>query len=143
VIGIKRIDHIAFATHSIDESARWFATVFGARETARARVEAEAFSFATLELPNGQVPLELIEPIGEDGFVSRFLNERGPGFHHVTLEVSDMDAAVATLRAQGMEPFGGVRQGGDYWRETFIHPRQSNGILFQLYQAPPAPGEHP
>src|SRR5262249_10312868 len=131
VLPVSRIDHVSFATPSIDESLAWFQAVFGARERRRQRVEDEQYTFAELELPNSQVGFELIEPIGEGGFVSRFLKERGPGFHHITIQVDDVSQAATELRAQGIEPFGGVR-GAGYWQQTFIHPRDSNGILIQL-----------
>ena len=134
VLPVTRIDHVSFATYSIDESLRWFQTLFGARELRRRPVEAEGYTFAELEIPNAQVGFELIEPLGENSFVARFLRERGPGFHHITIEVEDVDAAAAEMGAQGIEPFGGVR-GSGHWRQTFIHPRDSGGILVQLVQA--------
>ncbi|MGH2587529.1 MAG: VOC family protein [Dehalococcoidia bacterium] len=133
---MTRIDHVSFATHSIDESLRWFQAVFGAREVRRHPNEAEGYTFAELEIPNAQVGFELIEPLSEDGFLARFLRERGPGFHHITIEVENVDEAAEEMRAQGIEPFGGVRGSGQ-WRQTFIHPRDSGGILVQLVQ----PGE--
>lgn len=133
MLPVTRIDHISFATPSIDESVKWFQAIFGARELRRHRVENEGYTFATLEIPNGQLQFELIEPIGEDSFVARFLREHGPGFHHVTIDVADVDAAVAELREHEIEPWGGVR-GDGVWRQTFIHPRDSNGILIQLVQ---------
>jgi methylmalonyl-CoA/ethylmalonyl-CoA epimerase len=134
VLPVTRIDHVSFATHSIDDSLQWFQAVFGAREVRRLPNEAEGYTFAELEVPNSQVGFELIEPLGEDSFVGRFLRERGPGFHHITIEVQSVDTAADVMRAQGMEPFGGVR-GSGHWRQTFIHPRDSNGILVQLVQA--------
>ena len=133
MLPVTRIDHVSFATHSIDESLRWFTAVFGAREVRRMPVEAEGYTFAELELPNSQVGFELIEPLGDNSFVGRFLQERGPGFHHITIEVEDVDTAAEKMRGQGIEPFGGVR-GEGHWRQTFIHPRDSNGILVQLVQ---------
>jgi methylmalonyl-CoA epimerase len=130
---VTRVDHVSFATHSIDESLRWFQLVFGAREVRRHAVPAEGYTFAELELPNSQVGFELIEPLGDNSFVARFLEERGPGFHHITIEVEDVDRAAEEMQAQGIEPFGGVR-GDGHWRQTFIHPRDSNGILVQLVQ---------
>ncbi len=133
MLPITRIDHVSFATASIDDSLRWFTAIFGAREVRRQRVEAEQYTFAELEIPNGQIKFELIEPLGEDSFVAKFLRERGPGFHHITVEVGDVEAAAAGLRAQGIAPFGGVT-GSPGWRQTFIHPRDSNGVLIQLFE---------
>lgn len=135
MLPLTRIDHVSFATHSIDDSLRWFQAVFGAREVGRGRVEAEGYTFATLAIPNGQIHFELLEPLGENSFVTRFLQERGPGFHHITLDVDDVESAADELRRNGIEPWGGVR-GADGWQETFIHPRDSNGILIQLSSHP-------
>lgn len=130
---IKRVDHVSFATHSIDETLKWFQAIFGAREVRRQPVPDEGYTFAALEFPNGQIQFELIEPLGVGGFVSKFLKERGPGVHHITIQVDDVEQAAEHLRANGVEPFGGVSGSGD-WRETFIHPHDSGGVLFQLFQ---------
>lgn len=133
VLPFKRIDHVSFATPSIDDSLAWFAALFGAKEVERTRVEGEGFTFATLEIPNAQIQLELIEPLGENSFVARFLEERGPGFHHMTVIVDDVRRAAAELAAHDIRPFGGVRGDGK-WKQTFIHPKDSGGILFQLVE---------
>lgn len=133
MLPVHKIDHVSFATPSIDESLRWFQAVFGAREVRRRPVEAEGYTFAELEIPNSQVGFELIEPLGEGSFVERFLQERGPGFHHITIQVEDVDAAARELQALEITPFGGVR-GSGHWRQTFIHPRDSGGVLVQLVQ---------
>lgn len=129
--------------HSIDDALRRFSMLFGARVLERVRVKLEAYTWATFSIINGQALLELIEPSGEDGFVCRCLRERGPGFHHITLEVSNSEAATARLRAQAMEPYGGLHV-VDRWKQTLIHPRDSNGILVQLFEPNErAPSEHP
>jgi methylmalonyl-CoA/ethylmalonyl-CoA epimerase len=133
VLSLSRIDHVSFATPSIDDSLRWFAAVFGAREVHRRQVPSQGYTYAELEIPNAQIMFELIEPLGENSFIARFLNERGPGFHHLTVRVPDVEEAAAELRRQGIEPWGGVR-GSDEWRQTFIHPRDSGGVLIQLFR---------
>jgi hypothetical protein len=57
----------------------------------------------------------------------------------VTLQVDDADAAASGMRAQGIEPFGGPRVSYD-WKEMFIHPKSSGGVLFQLYEQLDTPG---
>lgn len=138
MLPLTRVDHVSFATHSIDESLRWFQALFGARELRRHRVEAEGYTFAELEIPHAQIVFELIEPLGEDSFVARFLRERGPGFHHITIEVEDVEAAAAELRRQGIEPWG--LRGSGNWKQAYIHPRDSNGILIQMFPADHAEG---
>ena len=63
----------------------------------------------------------------------RFLGQRGPGLHHVTFEVTDIEAAAKVLRERGIEPVG-MRVEGAWNKELFIHPRDTGGVLIQLYQ---------
>ena len=79
---------------------------------------------------------ELLTPNTPESFVQRFLDERGPGMHHITLEVEDIDEAAAELERLGIKPFGGVTEDGQ-WRMTYIHPKDSNGILWQLFTTLP------
>ena len=74
-------------------------------------------------------------------FVKKFLSQRGPGVHHITIEVEDIEKAAAFLRDEmGIEPFRGVFSDGE-WKQTFIHPRDSGGVLYQLYEW--EPGKRP
>lgn len=134
MIGIKRVDHVSFATWSLDDQVKWFESIMGLTVSGRWRNEAEGYAGVLLDLPNNQMQFELLEPIGEDSFVARFLKTRGPGFHHITVEVDDVHAAAAALKAAGIEPFRGVHQSGD-WLQTYIHPGEGGGALWQLFEA--------
>ena len=133
MIGIKRVDHVSFATWSVDEQAKWFETVMGLTVAERFENPDEGYAGLVMDLPGNQLQFELIEPLGEDSFVEKFLKTRGPGMHHVTVEVHDAHAAAAALRTAGIEPFKGVHQGGG-WLQTYIHPGDSGGVLWQLFQ---------
>ncbi len=76
--------------------------------------------------------IELIQPIAEDTFLTRFLEANGPGLHHVTLEVADIDAVVAAVEAAGLSVVD--RQSFDTWEEAFVSPRNPTGTLFQLME---------
>ena len=91
-----------------------------------------------LDFPGRQLQIEVLEPIGDDSFVARFLRERGPGFHHVTVEVEDVEQAAAAMRDHGIEPFRGVSGPPDF-RHTYIHPKQSGGLLWQVYSSHAVP----
>lgn len=139
----KRVDHVAMAVRSIDESIKFFTDVFGWQEAGRFRNPEAGFAGVVLDVPGPdgkrQMQWEILEPLGEDSFIEKFLRERGPGLHHVTLEVDDADAAAKHLRDCGIDPFGGPRVSYD-WKEFFVHPRSSGGVLFQLYEQLDAPG---
>jgi methylmalonyl-CoA/ethylmalonyl-CoA epimerase len=99
---------------------------------ARFRDEEQGYAGVALRVPGGNAEFEVLEPVGEDSFLVRFLKERGPGLHHVTFIVEDIERAAAAIRAFGIEPWGGVRRRHG-WDETFIHPLDSGGVLFQFY----------
>lgn len=82
--------------------------------------------------------VELLEPLRPDapsigGFLAR--NPRG-GLHHVTFKVKDLAGALETLDAAGLETFG-TRDEGEGWKETYLHPRITGGVLIQLAQSAP------
>ncbi len=133
---IKRINHVAIAVDSIDEALKFW------RDALRLQVshtEAEpGQSVVVAFLPAGESEIELVEPVGEDSPVSRFLKKRGPGIHHICLEVADIEATLARLKAWGVElidekPYIGT--GGK--RIAFIHPRAAHGVLVELYEHRP------
>ena len=131
-IGIKRLDHVCWAVHKLEDALPLLTELMGMRETGRWENEEQGFRGVSLELAGGTAHFELLEPLGEDSFLRRFLEERGPGLHHVTFEVSDIDSAAQAVRDFGIEPFRGVQRGHG-WAETYIHPKDSGGVLFQFY----------
>jgi len=99
--------------------------------------------------------LEILEPTGADGFLHRFLRERGPGIHHVTFRVPSLREACERARAQGYDIIG-LDDSDPDWKEAFLHPRQALGIVVQLAESrwsgdeggsprrtPPAAPAHP
>jgi catechol 2,3-dioxygenase-like lactoylglutathione lyase family enzyme len=90
---------------------------------------------------NGGGKIEVIEPIGNDGFVSRFLAARGPGIHHVTFKVPDLDAVCERARARGYDIVG-YDDSYDDWKTAFLHPKQALGIVVQFAQTSSGTGPH-
>ena len=131
-IGIKRLDHVCWAVRKMEDTLPLLTELMGMRETGRWENEEQGFRGVSLELPGGTAHFALLEPLGENSYLHRFLDERGPGLHHVTFEVSDIDSAAQAVRDYGIEPFRGVQRGHG-WAETYIHPKDSGGVLFQFY----------
>lgn len=129
----NRIDHVAMAVQDLDAQIELFKKRYGLEVSGRWHSDHEEFKGATLKFPDGGMEFELIAPTTDTSFVARFLAERGPGLHHITFEVDDTHRWADHLKEKGIEPFGGVRENGG-WRETFIHPRDSQGVLYQFYQ---------
>ncbi len=132
-LAITKLDHVAMAVRKIDEHLPFLTELFGMKVVARFRSEDEHYAGVTLDVPGGNTQWELVEPTSDDSFLARFLTERGPGLHHVTFQVENVEKAAEILRARGIEPFGGVKV-GPTWRELFIHPQDSGGALIQLYE---------
>lgn len=124
-----RVDHVGVAVHSVDE-AEPFLELLGAEKLVHEADPTGAFRWAYYLLGDAS-RVELIEPVeGESSFLTEFLDENGPGMHHVTLEVADMDAAIATLEAEDVRVVD--RSDYDEWSEAFVSPRNPTGALFQL-----------
>lgn len=141
-LGIKRMDHICWAVRRIDDALPLLTELMGMKVMARWQSEEQGFRGVSLAIPgspperDGATHFELLEPLGEDSYLHRFLDERGPGLHHVTFEVADVHAAVEAMKERDIEAFGGVRQSHSGF-ETYIHPRDSGGVLFQFYWEDP------
>jgi methylmalonyl-CoA/ethylmalonyl-CoA epimerase len=76
--------------------------------------------------------IELVGPTNDDSFLADYLDRRGPGLHHVTLEVADIDAVIDTLEAEGVTAVDRAEREG--WTEAFVSPGNATGALFQLME---------
>ena len=132
-LAIMKLDHVAVAVWKVDEQLPFLTELFGMKVVGRFDSEEERYAGVTLDVPGGNVQWEVVEPISDDSFLTRFLKQRGPGLHHVTFQVEDVEKAAEILHRRGIEPFGGVRTGST-WKELFIHPRDSGGLLIQLFE---------
>lgn len=139
-LGWVRFDHYSIAVPDAEKTMAFHEKLFGLQTNHRFQSTSEGFTGGVLDMLNGQGQIEVLGPLGEDSFLDGFLAKHGPGLHHVTIEVKDLDAAVAYLREEmGIEPYRGVWSDGQ-WRQTFIHPRDSGGVLYQLFEWLPGHG---
>ena len=132
-IGIKRLDHVCWVVQKLDDALPLLTELMGMREVERWQDEEKGYRGVSLEVPGGGTGhFELMAPLGDDSYLHRFLAQRGPGLHHVTFEVKDIDEAAQAIREHGVEPYKGVQRSPG-WAETYIHPADSGGVLFQFY----------
>lgn len=140
-IDVLKVDHVAFATWDAVAHVRLLTDIFGAEFVDAGDEPRNGFRWLQFKLPGGKV--EIIEPLTKDGFLYRFLLKRGEGIHHVTVYVKDLAVAVEQLRSAGYEPVD-VNLASPMWKEAFMSPRETNGVLLQLAQVPdpeiPNPG---
>jgi len=132
MIKVKRIAHVAMAVEDLDGTAGKIARAFGLAPEGRELVASQKVE--TLMLPVGDAAVELIAPRGNEG-VTKFLEKRGPGLHHVALEVEDIREALASLEALGVplvdrEP----RVGAHGHKVAFVHPKATGGLLIELVE---------
>jgi methylmalonyl-CoA/ethylmalonyl-CoA epimerase len=130
---IKKINHVAILVEDIDTSLKFWHTVLGIQPSQVSEVTNEASRIAFL--PVGESEIELVQPTTTDSGLSRFLEKRGPGMHHLCLEVTDLHGLLAKLIADGVQLINEepkVSEDGRLY--AFIHPKSANGVLVELYQ---------
>jgi methylmalonyl-CoA epimerase len=94
-------------------------------------------------IPTGDARLELLEATAPDSPIAGFLERRGPGLHHITLRVSDIDAALQQLKARGVRLIDeSPRAGAEGARIAFIHPSATQGVLLELKEAADVPSRY-
>lgn len=129
---VKRIDHVAYLVPNIDEALASFAAL-GITPGAREVVASQKTEACLLPIADGNI--ELIAPAGNES-LQRFLDKRGPGLHHVALEVANIEAAIAELEANGMPLIDKTpRIGARGHKVAFAHPKAFGGLLVELVEA--------
>jgi methylmalonyl-CoA epimerase len=127
----RGIHHLGIAVDDLDAALSTYERLFGARVEHRATVEAQGVRAASLRIGDGRV--ELLEPLGDDTPVGRFLAKRGPGMHHVAFEVTDLPAALADLAGAGADLIDEAPREGLFGLEVaFVHPDSVHGVLAEV-----------
>ena len=131
---ITRIHHIAVVTPSLDEATGFWAEALGLTVSQQHREEEQQVDVAFL--PVGQSNIELISPFVEDNGVAKYLQKRGPGIHHLCLEVDDIEEALQRLRAHNVPLIDEQpRLNSEGRKMAFIHPKGTGGVLVELYES--------
>jgi methylmalonyl-CoA/ethylmalonyl-CoA epimerase len=127
----RGIHHIGVAVEDLDEALATYERLFDADVEHRATVEEQGVRAASLRIGAGRV--ELLEPLGADTAVGRFLAKRGPGMHHVAYEVSDLGATIAELANAGADLIDSEPRPGLFGLEVaFVHPDSVHGVLSEV-----------
>jgi len=132
---IKKIDHVALVVGDIDEALAFWRDALGLELEHIQEVPREKSAIAFL--PVGDAEVELVQPTSDDSGIANYLEKRGPGMHHICLEVDDIEAMLAQLKGKDVrliheEPV--VGDGGKKY--AFIHPKAAFGVLVELYELP-------
>ena len=130
---IKRISHIAIVVPEIDQAMEFWVKTLGLPLAHAEHVPDQDVDVAFL--PSGESEIELLEPIGDDSGVARFLQKRGPGMHHLCVRVEDIEAAMRRLADAGYRLLSDSPQPGAHGcRVCFVHPKSTGGGLLELSQ---------
>ena len=132
---IRRVDHISIAVRDLEKARAFFIGVLGGRELFSAPVIPQKFRWTTIELGTSCF-IELIDPLEGDGFVHRFLESRGEGPHHITIQVEDIRKIHRILEEKGIPTFG-FWEPFPAWKEFYIHPKHAFGTLIQFAEFNP------
>ena len=130
------LNHVGIAVEQAEAVATLYETLLGRRPYKQETVGREGVR--THFIRAGQAKLELLEALGPDAPVQRFLDQRGEGLHHLAFEVADVQAEMARLRARGFQPLSDApRPGADGKLIFFLHPRDTHGVLVEFCQSVP------
>ena len=134
-MNVKRIDHVGIAVSDLAAAKRLYEDLLGLKLTREEVVEEQGVR--THFYPIAGVKLELLESVTPDGPIARHLEKRGPGMQHLAVEVDDIVAAIAELKAKGVRMLDdSPRNGVEGSRIAFVHPKDTHGVLLELVELP-------
>lgn len=128
-----KINHLGIATNGIENALKFWEDALGLENVHTEVVEDQKVRVAML--PIGESRVELLEPTSDDSPISKFLEKRGGGIHHIAVEVEDIRASLERLKARGMQLIDEEpRIGAEGCLVAFVHPKASGGVLLELVQ---------
>lgn len=139
---VKGLHHVAIAVSSLTEARKAYEGALGLAASEPEFVPDQKVN--VLVLYAGTQRIELVEPASADSPISKFLEARGPGIHHVAWQVDDCARAIAQLKAAGLRMIDDVpRPGSHKTTIAFVHPKATGGVLMELVEDPHSKEKHP
>lgn len=128
-----KIDHLGIAVKAVADAAKMYEQVLGLKVTGTDQVDDQGVKVAMLDI--GESRFELLEAIRPDSPIGKFVTKRGEGLHHIAVQVDDIEASLAQLKASGVRLIDEVpRKGAHNTRVAFIHPAGTHGVLLELVE---------
>lgn len=132
----KGLDHVAIAVKDLDAAVKFYVEVLGFPPPELEVVEEQKVKTAIFG--HGMGRIELICPTDPGSSVAKYLDKRGEGLHHVCVEVSDIEQALESLKAQGAQLIDETpKLGAGGAKIAFVHPKGAHGVLTELRQGRP------
>jgi methylmalonyl-CoA/ethylmalonyl-CoA epimerase len=133
---MNKIEHIGIAVNSIKLAGDIYERLLNTTVYKTEDVASEGVKTAFLQV--GPNKIELLEATNPDSPIAKFIEKRGEGMHHIAFEVTDIEAEMARLKAEGFVLLNDVsKQGADNKLVCFVHPKGTNGVLIELCQEAP------
>src|SRR5262245_30918529 len=128
-----QLDHIGIAVRDLPAALAFYRDALGLEVEATEEVRAQRVRAHFVSV--GDASFELLEATATDSPIARYLDRRGPGLHHITLRVEDIDAALTVLKARNVKLIDtSARPGAEGAMVAFIHPSSAHGVLVELKQ---------
>jgi len=132
---IKKMNHIAIAVRDLDQAATFYQNSLGLPLSGVEVVAEQKTKVGFFRI--GESNIELVQPAEPGSPLDKFLDTRGPGIHHICLEVDDIESEIKSLLDKGVAMIDQKpRMGAHRSKVAFIHPKSSNGILIELVELP-------
>ncbi|MDZ4772400.1 MAG: methylmalonyl-CoA epimerase [Planctomycetota bacterium] len=133
---VQGLHHVAIAVQNLDEARLAYEGALGLSASEPEYVPDQ--KVRVLVLYAGTQRIELVEPASPDSPITKFLETRGPGIHHVAWKVANCAAAIAQAKAKGLRMIDEApRPGSHHTTIAFLHPKSTGGVLMELVQDPP------
>lgn len=138
---VTRIDHVGIAVADLDAAIDFYARAFGMRCVHQEVNAEQGVREAMLAVGDSGSCLQLLEPLGPDTTIGRFLAKSGPGIQQMAYTVVDVEAVAAHLRAQGVRVlYETAKTGTAGSKVNFVHPKDAGGVLIELVEPGPGAG---
>jgi len=128
---IKQISHLGMAVKDLEEAREFYRSAFGLESSEPITGSDGTIKVSMVKV--GYILIELLEPVGSEGVMAKFLEKRGEGFHHICYEVDDINSEITSLKKTGIEVLGEPKPGAE-GMSVFLHPRGTHGVLFELVE---------
>ncbi|MHB8105690.1 MAG: methylmalonyl-CoA epimerase [Dehalococcoidales bacterium] len=129
---IKRVHHIAIAVNNLKESVVTFEKMLGIKAHIQPAPD-QSVTEACFKI-GGEVEINLLEPMGPDSAVAKFLEKRGEGLHHIALEVDNINGELKAMEQKGFQLIDKEGRDGVAGKIGFLHPKSVSGVLVELVQ---------
>jgi methylmalonyl-CoA/ethylmalonyl-CoA epimerase len=129
---VTKINHIGIAVPELESALTFWRDALGLELNHTEDVPSQQSIVAFL--PTGESEVELVKPTSDSTGVAKFLADRGPGMHHLCLEVDNIEEMLAQLKAKGVRLINETPSVLPGRKMAFVHPKSTGGVLVELYQ---------